>query len=150
MAALAAALVLLAACGDDTEPGAGATPTPEENGCVEGEPVTTDSGLVIEELECGDGEAAERGQTIVVHYRGTFEDGEQFDASYDRDQPFPFTLGAGMVIQGWDEGLVGMQVGGKRKLTIPPELAYGETGQGPIPPNSTLIFEVELLEIQST
>ncbi|MGH2748430.1 MAG: FKBP-type peptidyl-prolyl cis-trans isomerase [Actinomycetota bacterium] len=102
----------------------------------------------MEDVECGDGETAESGDTITVHYVGTLESGEQFDSSRDRGEPFPFRLGAGDVIPGWDEGLVGMQVGGVRRLTIPPDLAYGETGFPPdIPPNATLVFEVELLEV---
>lgn len=144
IAVLVVAMVAVTACGSDPE-GSGSS---DEGDCVEGESVTTESGLVIEDLECGDGDEARRGMTAVVHYQGTFDNGEQFDSSYDRDEPFPFTLGSGMVIPGWDEGIVGMREGGVRKLTIPPDLAYGESGQGEIPPNATLIFEVELLEVR--
>ena len=109
----------------------------------------TASGLKITELSVGDGAEAAAGQTVVVHYRGTLENGKQFDASYDRVTPFSFPLGAGRVIKGWDEGVVGMKVGGKRKLVIPPDLAYGSRGAGGvIPPNATLTFEVELLDVQ--
>lgn len=112
-------------------------------------PQITDSGLQYTDLEVGTGDEASAGQTVVVHYRGTLEDGSQFDASYDRGQPFSFPLGAGRVIKGWDEGVQGMKVGGKRKLVIPPDLGYGARGAGGvIPPNATLIFEVELLEVK--
>ena len=112
-------------------------------------PQITDSGLQYTDLEVGTGAEANAGQTVVVHYRGTLEDGSQFDASYDRGQPFSFPLGAGRVIKGWDEGVQGMKVGGKRKLVIPPDLGYGARGAGGvIPPNATLIFEVELLEVK--
>jgi FKBP-type peptidyl-prolyl cis-trans isomerase len=108
----------------------------------------TASGLRITDLVIGDGPEARSGQTVVVNYRGTLESGKEFDSSYGRG-PFSFPLGAGRVIRGWDEGVAGMQVGGKRKLVIPPDLAYGERGAGGvIPPNATLIFEVELLEIR--
>lgn len=107
------------------------------------------SGFKTEILKEGSGLGAKTGDTIVVHYTGTLTDGKKFDSSLDRGQPFSFKLGAGLVIQGWDNGLLGMKVGEKRKLTIPPELAYGERGAGGgvIPPGATLIFEVEMLKI---
>lgn len=108
----------------------------------------SESGLRITDLQIGDGPEASVGQTVVVNYRGTLENGREFDSSYGRG-PFSFPLGAGRVIRGWDEGVAGMQVGGKRKLVIPPDLAYGERGAGGvIPANATLTFEVELLEIK--
>ena len=109
---------------------------------------TPKTGLVVEEVVVGTGPLAEPGDTLSVHYVGTLPDGKVFDSSLDRNTPFDFTLGVGQVIRGWDEGLVGMRVGGKRQLTIPPEYAYGEQEIGAIPPNSTLIFEVELLDDQ--
>ena len=109
----------------------------------------TSSGLTITDLTLGEGAEAAAGQTVVVHYRGTLENGKQFDASYDRVTPFSFPLGAGRVIKGWDEGVQGMKVGGKHKLVIPPDLAYGSRGAGGvIPPDATLIFEVELLDVK--
>jgi peptidylprolyl isomerase len=109
--------------------------------------VTTPSGLQYEDLEVGKGPEVKVGDQPQVHYTGTFTDQKKFDSSRDRQQPFVFKLGDGQVIKGMDEGVVGMKVGGKRKLTIPPNLAYGEKGVGPIPANSTLIFEIELLGI---
>ncbi|GAB2180241.1 FKBP-type peptidyl-prolyl cis-trans isomerase [Denitratisoma sp. agr-D3] len=107
---------------------------------------TTDSGLVIEEIVVGEGDVAEVGHQVSVHYTGWLTDGQKFDSSLDRDEPFEFPLGKRWVIAGWDEGVQGMKVGGKRKLTIPPELGYGPRGAGGvIPPNATLVFEVELL-----
>ena len=109
---------------------------------------TTASGLVIEDLSEGEGEAARAGQYVTVHYTGWLTDGSKFDSSKDRDEPFDFPLGARHVIAGWDEGVQGMKVGGVRKLTIPPNLGYGSRGAGGvIPPNATLVFEVELLAI---
>ena len=103
----------------------------------------------IEEIKEGTGNEALRGKLVTVHYEGSFESGEVFDSSIERGVPFTFNLGEGEVIQGWDLGVTGMKVGGKRKLTIPPELAYGDRGvPGAIPPNSTLIFEVELLKVE--
>ena len=108
---------------------------------------TTESGLIIADLVKGEGDEASAGQTVTVNYTGTLEDGTQFDTSIGR-APFSFPLGAGRVIIGWDEGVAGMKVGGKRKLTIPPELGYGSRGAGSvIPANATLIFEVELLNV---
>ncbi len=108
----------------------------------------TDSGLKYEEMQVGEGNVAEPGCRVSVHYTGWLTDGSKFDSSVDRNQPFDFGLGAGQVIRGWDEGVAGMKVGGKRKLTIPPELGYGAAGAGGvIPGNAVLIFEVELLEI---
>lgn len=110
--------------------------------------VTTPSGLKYIELEEGTGATPKPGQTVVVHYTGTLENGNKFDSSRDRNQPFSFKLGVGQVIKGWDEGLSTMRVGGRRKLIIPSELGYGARGAGGvIPPNSTLIFDVELLKI---
>lgn len=105
--------------------------------------------LVIEDLEVGEGQTAVEGKTVAVHYKGTFVDGRTFDSSYDRGEPFVFQLGAGQVIRGWDQGLVGMKEGGSRKLLIPSELAYGERGASQvIPPNTPLVFEIELLEVR--
>ena len=107
------------------------------------------SGLKIEEVKVGTGDVAVAGKTVVVHYTGYLTDGTKFDSSVDRGQPFDFPLGAGRVIKGWDEGVAGMKVGGKRKLTIPPELGYGAAGAGgKIPPNATLVFDVELLGVK--
>ncbi len=105
--------------------------------------------LKIEDIKIGKGKEAKRGNNVKVHYTGWLKDGKKFDSSYDRGTPFEFKLGRGEVIQGWDRGVVGMKEGGKRKLTIPPELGYGSRGAGNvIPPNATLIFEVELLGVE--
>lgn len=156
---VAAALVglLLVSCGDgDEEEGApGVTPVPTgaevEGGPppVSGEATTTESGLQIIDIEVGSGDEVQAGQTAVVHYTGWLADGTKFDSSVDRGQPFAFALGAGQVIRGWDEGVVGMKVGGKRRLIIPSDLAYGSQGRPPvIPANAELTFDVELLEIR--
>ncbi len=111
--------------------------------------VKTSSGLIYQDTQVGTGAEAQKGQTVEVHYTGTLENGTKFDSSRDRNQTFKFQLGAGQVIKGWDEGIVGMKVGGKRKLTIPSDLAYGSRGAGGvIPPNATLVFEVELLGVK--
>ena len=110
---------------------------------------TTPSGLTIEELNVGTGAPATAGQNVKVHYTGWLTNGTRFDSSRDRGDPFEFPLGAGRVIKGWDEGVQGMKVGGKRKLTIPPGLGYGARGAGGvIPPNATLMFDVELLGVK--
>jgi len=105
--------------------------------------------LIIEDIQAGEGDLAEAGRRVSVHYTGWLEDGTKFDSSKDRNEPFEFPLGRGHVIQGWDQGVAGMKVGGTRKLTIPPQLGYGSRGAGGvIPPNATLIFEVELLAVR--
>ncbi len=158
---VAVSAIVLAACGDD---GNGAPPaddgqTPAANGgdMTEGpppvseQPITTGSGLQFIDIEQGSWDSPEPGQTVVVHYTGWLEsDGTKFDSSLDRGTPFSFIIGRGRVIKGWDEGLATMQIGGKRRLIIPPDLAYGEAGAagGAIPPKATLIFDVELLEVQ--
>ncbi len=110
--------------------------------------VTQMPGLKIEDLVVGTGAEAKPGNTVTVHYTGWLLDGTKFDSSRDRNQPFQFQLGAGRVIKGWDQGVAGMKVGGRRRLTISPELGYGSQAVGPIPANSTLVFEVELLAVQ--
>ena len=116
-------------------------PTTEQNS------TTNMNEVKIEVLQEGTGEPSKNGDELTVHYTGTLEDGTKFDSSVDRGTPFSFTLGAGQVIQGWEQGMLNMKVGEKRKLTIPYSLGYGENGYGPIPPKATLIFEVELLKI---
>jgi FKBP-type peptidyl-prolyl cis-trans isomerase FkpA len=110
--------------------------------------ITTPSGLIYEELAVGGGAVARAGSDVLVHYTGWLTNGTKFDSSLDRREPFGFALGRGQVISGWDEGVEGMRVGGRRKLTIPPALGYGAFGAGGvIPPNATLVFEVELLAV---
>jgi FKBP-type peptidyl-prolyl cis-trans isomerase len=114
-----------------------------------GQEVTTSSGLKYFDQVLGTGDVAVAGKTTTVHYTGWLENGKKFDSSVDRGQPFSFPLGGGRVIKGWDEGVQGMKVGGKRKLTIPSDLGYGSRGaSGVIPPNATLIFDVELLGVK--
>jgi FKBP-type peptidyl-prolyl cis-trans isomerase len=128
------------------------TATPIESAPVSGnsgQVVTLPNGLKIQDIIIGPGQEARSGNAVSVNYEGTLENGTKFDSSYDRGTPFSFILGAGQVIQGWDLGVAGMKVGGKRKLIIPSELGYGAKGAGGvIPPNAALVFEVELLSVQ--
>jgi FKBP-type peptidyl-prolyl cis-trans isomerase len=127
--------------------GGGSQTTPTSSASESGM-ITMPSGLQYQDLVVGDGAQAAAGDQVSVHYTGWLEDGTKFDSSVDRNQPFDFTLGQGMVIAGWDEGVAGMREGGKRKLIIPPDLAYGAAGYPPtIPPSATLVFEVELLKV---
>jgi FKBP-type peptidyl-prolyl cis-trans isomerase len=136
-----AALVLAACTPNQGEPTMAPTQAPTAPPAIMGE-------LQIEDTTTGSGQVAATGDTVSVHYTGTLPDGTVFDSSVERGQPFSFTLGEGMVIPGWEQGIEGMMVGGKRTLTIPPHLAYGERGvPGTIPPQSTLIFDVELIEV---
>lgn len=104
--------------------------------------------MIVDDIKVGDGAEVKAGDKVSVHYIGTLQDGSEFDNSKKRGQPFEFTVGGGQVIKGWDEGLLGMKVGGQRILVIPPDKAYGEAGVGPIPPNATLVFAIELLDIK--
>ena len=164
-------LVLAAACApaddaattadeaQDAAPSTSVVPPVSDNSAIAGsyaselnvEPsvmTRTESGLYYQDIATGEGPAVQAGQTIRVHYTGWLPDGAKFDSSRDRNEPFEVTVGVGNVIPGWDEGLQGMQVGGQRKLVIPPDLAYGDRGAGGvIPPGATLVFDVELLEI---
>ncbi len=143
---------LVVACGPETapaaEPAAAAEQAQAATQNTEGTTVKTASGLQYQELKAGDGPAAKAGDIVSVHYTGKLTDGKKFDSSLDRGQPFQFALGQGQVIKGWDEGIALMKKGGKAILTIPPELGYGARGAGGvIPPNATLVFEVELVNI---
>lgn len=141
--------IFVGACGSDDATEDAATGGDVAASCPEGEQEVTE-GLTYVEIECGDGEEAQTGDTVTVHYTGTLEDGTEFDSSVGRE-PFTFTLGTGGVIEGWEQGVPGMKVGGTRELTIAPDLAYGDSGAGDvIPPGATLIFEIELLEIGSS
>jgi len=150
-ALLIAGLMTVVGCGGDSTPttlGLGPdlnTTAPQV--IAESAFTTTPSGLKIHDLVTGTGSEAISGQTATVHYSGWLTNGSKFDSSADRNDPFVFRLGVGGVIRGWDEGVAGMRVGGKRQLVIPPSLGYGNAGAGAIPPNSTLIFEIELLGV---
>lgn len=126
----------------ETLPSPTVTPLPEAIGDIEK--------LLIEDIQVGSGSAVKSGDSVTVHYLGKLLNGTKFDSSYDRGEPFTVQIGVGAVIKGWDEGMVGMKVGGKRKLTIPSALGYGDTGAGRlIPPDAGLIFEIELLDVKS-
>jgi FKBP-type peptidyl-prolyl cis-trans isomerase len=142
-----AVIILLAACGAERDRAAGGFSS--ELGIDTAAMTATPSGLKIEDVAQGQGTAAAPGATAVVHYTGWLPDGKKFDSSRDRGEPFDFQIGAGQVIPGWDEGVAGMKVGGRRKLVIPPDLGYGAAGAPPvIPPGATLVFDVELLELR--
>jgi FKBP-type peptidyl-prolyl cis-trans isomerase len=147
--ALSASLALSTAACTKKEPapaGQGAEQNASQTNVA---PADASAELKIEDVQVGNGAEAVAGKQVSVHYTGTLTDGKKFDSSLDRGQPFKFLLGAGQVIQGWDKGVAGMKVGGKRKLTIPPSLGYGERGAGGIiPPNATLVFDVELLGVE--
>jgi FKBP-type peptidyl-prolyl cis-trans isomerase len=119
----------------------------ENNGSSSDQTAGPATGLSIKDVLVGTGEMAAAGDTVTVNYVGTFPDGTKFDSSYDRNQPFSFILGEGQVIAGWDQGVAGMRIGGKRHLVVPPQLGYGPNDYGPIPGNSTLIFDVVLLKV---
>lgn len=135
-----------------TSPSVSATgtiaPSPTAEVSPQVSPTTFPDGLVIQDIVVGSGTEAKSGDTVTMNYVGTLENGKKFDSSYDRNQPFTTQIGVGQVIKGWDEGVPGMKIGGKRKLIIPAALGYGSQDMGSIPPNSTLIFEVELLAVK--
>lgn len=126
----------------------GGTSGADQNTTTVEAPASATSTVQWEDQVVGKGTEAQTGKLVVVHYTGTLTDGKKFDSSLDRNEPFSFMLGEGSVIKGWDQGVAGMKIGGKRKLTIPPELAYGANAVGPIPANSTLIFEIELIDVK--
>tara|TARA_B100001123_G_scaffold378482_1_gene446616 strand:- start:542 stop:1372 length:831 start_codon:yes stop_codon:yes gene_type:complete len=142
-------VLLLASCSDSNSDDKSETKETNKMEEMNSGDQTTESGLKYIDTIVGDGDSPKVGDKVVVHYTGKLDDGTKFDSSLDRDKPFEFTIGIGQVIKGWDEGVMSMKVGGKRTLTIPPELGYGERGAGKvIPPNATLTFDVELLEIK--
>ncbi len=140
-AAVASSDVVVVAEGDETRERTKAiVEAADDNGNVKS--------MIIDDIKVGEGAEVKAGDTVAVHYIGTLQDGTEFDNSKKRGETFSFTVGGGQVIKGWEEGLVGMKVGGQRVLVIPPEKAYGERGIGPIPPNATLVFAIELVEIK--
>jgi FKBP-type peptidyl-prolyl cis-trans isomerase len=145
--ALALLAIILSACGGDSK---GKPSSAGGDFAVDSAALTkTESGLQYQDVTVGNGAEAKQGQTAVVHYTGWLTDGTKFDSSRDRGEPFSFPIGEGQVIRGWDEGVAGMKVGGRRKLVIPADLGYGEMGAPPvIPPNATLVFDVELLDVR--
>jgi FKBP-type peptidyl-prolyl cis-trans isomerase len=147
LAVLAAIVAMLAAAQQATTKAAASTDAPTK---VTGSGVKTDSGLQYWDIRVGNGALAKEGSRVRVHYTGWLTNGKKFDSSVDAGRPFDFTIGNGEVIKGWEEGVAGMKVGGKRQLRIPPSLGYGAEGTpgGPIPPNATLIFDVQLLGVQ--
>ena len=141
-------VLLTAACAKQETPPVANPPAPAPASAAPAQPVAEVTELKIEDTKMGTGAVAETGKNVTVHYTGWLTNGTKFDSSKDHGQPFSFPLGGGRVIKGWDQGVVGMKVGGVRKLTIPPNLGYGARGAGGvIPPNATLVFEVELLEV---
>jgi peptidylprolyl isomerase len=153
--ALACAALVVAGCGSDSEQPASSTPEPASTPVATKPEITVPKGkapkkLVVKDLKEGTGPVAENGKNVSVQYVGiSFQNGRQFDASWDRGEPFDFQLGAGQVIPGWDQGVAGMKVGGRRQLVIPPELAYGKQGSPPaIGPDETLVFVVDLVGVQ--
>ena len=153
--ALACAALVVAGCGSDSEQPASSTPEPASTPVATKPEITVPKGkapkkLVVKDLKVGSGPVAEPGKNVQVQYVGiSFANGRQFDASWDRGEPFGFQLGAGQVIPGWDQGVEGMKVGGRRQLVIPPDLAYGKQGSPPaIAPNETLVFVIDLLGVE--
>ncbi len=149
------AATMLAGCGEKSEPpkemaqAEASAPSSFPGVATSAQPESTASGLKYIDLVVGSGAVAEAGKAVVVHYTGYLTNGMKVDSSVDRDQAYPFRLGQAEVIKGWDEGIAGMKVGGKRKLIIPPQLGYGERGAGGvIPPNAELIFDIELLDVK--
>ena len=147
--ALFATVGLMLGCGGSNKPSTSIMDGNASPLKVSGSPVTTSSGLQYWDIVVGTGATAAAGSTVKVHYSGFLTSGQKFDSSRDRGEPFSFVLGAGQVIKGWDEGVAGMKVGGKRQLRIPPQLGYGDrSAGGVIPANATLIFDVELLGVR--
>jgi peptidylprolyl isomerase len=148
MKRLIAAITLALAIGPGAASAATPAPDPHHTAKV-GHKMTTPTGLEYIDEKIGTGAMPEAGQHVTVHYVGTLQDGTKFDSSIDRHEPFTFQIGKGEVIKGWDEGVMSMRVGGRRKLIIPPDLAYGARGAGGvIPPNATILFDVELLGVK--